>query len=258
MSASTVVVGPVPARRLAGPDHDLGAEPSRAGTAGRSSTAATQQYQPIRPNPETAPATPDPGTTGDAVEIADELAAGALPLGLGGVLTAGLLSRALPRLRTRLLVAACVAVGAGLVLAGLFQGWLGALAGDWLANSAVLALGLLAVAWTLLGLYAPAGDLGPGRPIGHHGAARQPAAGRDERTLPAGWSVLGQLLPPGATVSAVRSVAFFDGAGAAGPLWVLTGWVALGLLLAPLAALREQRRPARVEQGTAKPVAVPA
>ena len=40
--------------------------------------------------------------------------------------------------------------------------------------------------------------------------------------LPTGWSTLGQLLPPGATGTALRSTAFFDGAGAGLPLLVLS------------------------------------
>ena len=49
--------------------------------------------------------------------------------------------------------------------------------------------------------------------------------------LPAGWGARGQLLPPGAVNSALRSVAFFDGAGAARPLLVLAIWALVGLVL---------------------------
>jgi len=49
--------------------------------------------------------------------------------------------------------------------------------------------------------------------------------------LPEGWGTLGRMLPPGATGTLLRSVAFFDGAAIAGPLTVLAGWAAAGALL---------------------------
>ena len=58
--------------------------------------------------------------------------------------------------------------------------------------------------------------------------------------LPTGWSTLGQWLPPGATGTLLRSVAFFDGAGGTRALWILVGWVVLGLALA--APRRSPRR----------------
>jgi hypothetical protein len=57
--------------------------------------------------------------------------------------------------------------------------------------------------------------------------------------LPQPWGELGQLLPPGAGVTAVRSVAFFDGAAIGRPLLVLAIWLVAGLLLVLLG------RPAR-------------
>ncbi|HEV8165543.1 MAG TPA: hypothetical protein VGR74_14040, partial [Actinomycetota bacterium] len=50
--------------------------------------------------------------------------------------------------------------------------------------------------------------------------------------LPQPWGVVGQFLPPGAGGSLLRSVAFFDGAGAAVPALVLAAWAGVGLLLA--------------------------
>ncbi len=177
------------------------------------------------------------------------LAAGALPLALGGVMTAGLLAATVRTPGRRLIAASLVAVGGGLALAGLLQGWLGALTGDYWATSGVLALGLAATALPLVGLHALAGLRG----LGAGGATvvllgnPLSAAASAPEFLPAGWGLLGQLLPPGATVSALRSVAFFDGAAAARPLWVLTGWAVAGLLLGGLAARRSRSpRPAAI------------
>ena len=49
--------------------------------------------------------------------------------------------------------------------------------------------------------------------------------------LPQPWGHLGQLLPAGAASTALRSVAFFDGAGAAHPLLTLTLWAVAALTL---------------------------
>ena len=74
--------------------------------------------------------------------------------------------------------------------------------------------------------------------------------------LPQPAGALGQLLLPGAAGSLLRSTAFFDGAGATGPLVVLAAWVALGLALTWVAALRRRRpRPAFARE--LDPVAVP-
>jgi hypothetical protein len=55
--------------------------------------------------------------------------------------------------------------------------------------------------------------------------------------LPDGWSDLGQALPPGAIVAALRAVSGFDGTGAAGPVTVLTAWAVGGSVLVAAAAL---------------------
>jgi hypothetical protein len=178
------------------------------------------------------------------------LAAGSLPLVLGGMATAALLGLNLSGRRERLAGAVGVAVGAGLALTAVLQYWFGALSGDYLANAGVVALGVSAIALALLGLDQVLGRAGLvlgaatvlllGNPLS--GVTSAP------ELLPTGWSTVGQLLPPGATGTALRSVAFFDGAGAQVPLLVLTGWAVLGaaLLLVPA------RRPAERSAGRAE------
>ncbi|MGW0810725.1 hypothetical protein [Nonomuraea sp. NPDC002799] len=61
--------------------------------------------------------------------------------------------------------------------------------------------------------------------------------------LPSGWATLGQLLPPGASGSLVRSISFFDGTGAGAPALTLAGWVLAGLLLILIADRRSTRTP---------------
>ena len=173
------------------------------------------------------------------------LAAGALPLALGGILAAALLTRTTAGVGRRFAGATAISVVAGPALTGLLQGWLGALDGDYWSTSGVVALGLGATSFALLGLHAALGTPGLGLGAAVVMLLGNPLSGAASAPefLPAGWGVLGQVLPPGATVSALRSVAFFDGAAAAGPLWVLTAWAFGGLVLAGLARLRRPVSP---------------
>jgi hypothetical protein len=59
--------------------------------------------------------------------------------------------------------------------------------------------------------------------------------------LPQPWGEIGQFPPPGAGGTLLRSVAFFDGAAAAAPLAVLSGWVAVGLALFLAGGVRSAR-----------------
>ena len=59
--------------------------------------------------------------------------------------------------------------------------------------------------------------------------------------LPAPFGTIGQLLPPGAAGSLLRSTAFFHGHGAAKPILVLALWLAGGLGLVFLGDLRARR-----------------
>jgi hypothetical protein len=62
--------------------------------------------------------------------------------------------------------------------------------------------------------------------------------------LPQPWGAVGQFLPPGAGGTLLRSVAFFDGAGAAAAGWVLGAWAGVGLALAAATAATRLRLPA--------------
>ncbi|MEU4604532.1 ABC transporter permease [Kribbella sp. NPDC023972] len=171
------------------------------------------------------------------------LAAGALPLVLGGIIAAALLTQLVRSGAKRMAGAVTFAITGGLALAAVLQFWLGSFEGSYLANSGVIALSIAAVSLTLLGLEWLFGRVGLavgsavmmllGNPLS--GLASAP------EMLPSGWGALGQLLPPGAAGTALRSVSFFDGAGAAGPLVVLSCWLLAGLTLCGLGAVRSQR-----------------
>jgi hypothetical protein len=185
------------------------------------------------------------------------LAASVLPLVLAGMAAGLLVWLAGGPGPARWAALAAASAAAGLVAAGTVQGWLGLLGGNWLVNAGALGLTVLAVAATVAGLAALGGRAGAavgallmvlvGNPLSGVSSAPE--------LLPAPAGAVGQLLPPGAGGSLLRSTAFFDGAGAAGPLTVLAAWVVLGLALGWLAALRRPR-PSPVGTPEADPVAV--
>lgn len=165
-------------------------------------------------------------------------AAAALPLVLGG-LAVGAISALLPLTsRSRVTLVAGTAVAAGAALAGILQGWLGALHGSYGANAVVISLAIAATGYTVVGLHAALGRAGLALAALTLMLIGNPLSGLTSapELLPFGW--LGQLLPPGAAGTALRSTSFFDGAGASVPVMVLAAWALAGLLLTLLAGRR--------------------
>ncbi|TCC39298.1 hypothetical protein [Kribbella sindirgiensis] len=179
------------------------------------------------------------------------LAAGALPLVLGGIIAAAALTQLVRSGAQRMIGAITFAVTGGLALAAVLQYWLGSFEGSYLGNAGVIAMSIAAISLTLLGLEWLLGTAG----LAFGGAVMMllgnPLSGMTSapEMLPSGWGTLGQLLPPGAAGTALRSVSFFDGAGAARPLVVLACWLLAGVALCGLGALRSRGRavPARHE-----------
>jgi len=172
------------------------------------------------------------------------LSAAVLPLVLAGVLTGlmiGLVRRPGLGQACALVVASALA---GLVAVAIAQGWLGVIGGDWLTNAGVLGLTVLAIAAGAAGLFALLGRAGLalgallmvllGNPLSGVPSAPE--------LLPRPFGLIGQLLPPGAGGTLLRSAAFFDGNATSRPLTVLTLWAVLGLLAVWAGALR--RHPA--------------
>jgi CheY-like chemotaxis protein len=172
------------------------------------------------------------------------LAAGALPLVLGGIIAAAALTQLVRSGAKRMIGAITFAITGGLALAAVLQYWLGSFEGNYFGNAGVIAMSIGAISLTLLGLEWLIGAAG----LALGGAVMMllgnPLSGMTSapEMLPSGWGTLGQLLPPGAAGTALRSVSFFDGAGAARPLAVLGCWLVAGLLLCGLGALRGRGR----------------
>jgi hypothetical protein len=169
------------------------------------------------------------------------LSVGVLPLALTSLMAGILLGLLAPGRWSRLAGAALYAVLAGLASVAIAQYALSALPGTYLVNAASVALLAFAVAATVSGLTGLLGTAGAGLGALVMFVCGVPLSGISSSPdlLPRGWGLAGQLLPPGAGGTLLRSVTYFDGAAATRPLLVLAGWSVLGLVL--LAVGRRRR-----------------
>lgn len=177
------------------------------------------------------------------------LNAAALPLTMGGILPAAVLLTVFPRRRwLRVAGAAAFAAVTGLAAAGVLIAVFGTVPDDFWPVSSALALGMAAIALTVLGLESVLGGVGLGLGVAVMILLGTPLSGlmSAPEMLPPGWGTLGQALPPGAAATLLRSCAYFDGRGAGWSVSTLLGWVALGaaLSLAGHARTRRAKLPA--------------
>lgn len=159
------------------------------------------------------------------------IGAALLPLLIGGVAIALGMGRLL-RGRVRQLIGLAVAAPVlGATLAALLL-WYGAI-DTWLLPAGAFALALAAIAATLLGLVRLAGMPGFALGVVVFLLLGNPLSGAQTAPefLPGGWRELGQILPFGAAGQLFRSTFYFDGAGAARGVLILTGWIVVGVLL---------------------------
>jgi hypothetical protein len=242
---------PVVAQLLSQAATEAGGSGGAAPGPGSSAGQAPEQGGPGSPASQT------PSTAGARPRVVDvvpadpedprgaALSASVLPLVLAGVLTGLLIGTSR---RPGLGQAGALAVAAalaGLAAIGIAQGWLGVIGGDWLVNAGVLGLTILAIAAAAAGLLALLGKAGLalaalllvllGNPLSGVSSAPE--------LLPQPFGLIGQLLPPGAGGSLLRSTAFFDGNAAVTPVTVLAIWAVLGLVAVWAGGLL-RRRPA--------------
>lgn len=162
------------------------------------------------------------------------LASSSFPLVLGGMIGGIAISIAIVGVWRRVTAVLLYSAIGGLALAGIMQGWFGALQGDYLLNSAAIALALLSIAGVIVGfvsLFERAGiAVGPivylliANPIA---SAAQPV-----EFLAEPWGAVGQWFPPGAAATLLRELSYFPAADTTFPWLVLGGWAAAGLLIA--------------------------
>lgn len=148
---------------------------------------------------------------------------------------------------------AVLAAGAtGLAIAAVLTYGSGSTAdGNFALLVAGLAAGTLAMTLILLGVHALTGRIGLGIAAAILVLFGAPLSGLSSvpEWLPDPWGTLGQMLPTGATATALRSMAFFDGAGSRAALLVMLMWSVVGLLLLGLGTLlhRSNQRLASLE-----------
>ncbi|MGW3583533.1 ABC transporter permease [Streptomyces rubiginosohelvolus] len=172
------------------------------------------------------------------------LGASVLPLALAGMAAGAVVTLMGLRGARGALTLLTASALVGLAATAVAHSWLGVITGDWWTEAGVLALTVLAIGSAAAGLGALFGQRGIGL-----GALLMVLLGNSfsgvtsaPQLLPEPVGAIGQWLPPGAGGSLLRSVAFFDGSAAGGPVLTLTLWSALGLAAVLLA--RRTPRPA--------------
>jgi hypothetical protein len=187
-------------------------------------------------------------TVTDVVPLAENdpngagLAVASFPLVLGGMLGGILVSLLVVGSWRRVTALVVYAVGAGLAVAGILQGWFGILQGDFLVNSSALALAMFATASIIVGLNAVIGRAGigvgavltmlVGNPIS--------AATLPHQFLAGPWGDIGQFFVPGAASTLIRDLSYFPDADASALWLTLAAWSAAGLLLTVVGHFRNQ------------------
>ncbi|MEU9374954.1 DUF3533 domain-containing protein [Streptomyces sp. NPDC048255] len=136
------------------------------------------------------------------------------------------------------------AVTAGLFGAVIAGPVLGALPGSLMALWGLGALVVFAVGAITLAFQGLAGVVGIGLAILLVVVFGNPSAGGayPYPLLPPFWSTIGPALPPGAGTYAARSIAYFKGNGAGGPMGVLAVWAVLGSAVTLLCAVSRRGR----------------
>ena len=177
------------------------------------------------------------------------LALAALPLIMGGISGAVILSTVITGLRRQLYSALVYSVMGGLVVTGILQGWFDVMQGSYWMNALIIGLEVAALSSTMIGAKNAFGNIGMavvsvtmllvGNPLS---GATVPAY-----FLPSPWGEVGQLLPPGAALNLLRNVSYFPQAPSMTGWLVLLAWLALGIALNCVARLRVVTLPARRE-----------
>lgn len=189
----------------------------------------------------------------------------AIPLIFGAMISSVILVLVLRvRGRARAGLALAVAVLAGLVITTLMRFAFHSIDDGFLLTAVAVSMGTAAIGLTVLGLESAIGSPGLGMAAMLMMFVANPLSGfaTGWQWLPHPWGLIGQLLPVGATGTAVRSTAFFDGHGATTSFVVLGAWIAVGLALVLGSAARTPQRPdvesadVRAPEGSARMHAV--
>lgn len=161
------------------------------------------------------------------------LAAGALPIALGGWIGAVAIANMVKGKKEKFWAVISFAIIGGLGLVGVIQYGIGTFDGNYFLTSLGAMLGIAATGFFVLGILEVIGTPGLviaaillillGNPLSGLSSAPE--------MLLAGWGAFGQLLPPGATGTLLRNITFFDGNAIAQPLTVLITYILVGIVL---------------------------
>lgn len=165
------------------------------------------------------------------------------PLVFGGIVPVVAFKSAFAKSnKLRLAGIVLTSVASGLIVAAVLQFWFGSIVDAFWPVAAAMTLGIAGMALPLAGLQQAFG--GKGFTIGAMTMMflGNPLAGiaTTGAWLPNGLGLFGQLLPPGATGTLVRSAAYFDWAGSATAAITLVVWIVIGI-----APHRHRHRPRR-------------
>ena len=177
------------------------------------------------------------------------LALAALPLIMGGISGAVVLSTVITGLRRQLYSALVYSVVGGLVVTGILQGWFDVMQGSYWMNALIIGLEVAALSSTVIGAKNAFGNVGMAVVSVTMLLVGNPLSGATVSAyfLPSPWGAVGQLLPPGAALNLLRNVSYFPQAPSMTGWLVLLAWLALGIALNWVAKLRRVTLPARRE-----------
>lgn len=164
----------------------------------------------------------------------------AFPLVFGGIVPAVAFRKTSPTVGWAVAGIAVFSVVGGLIVAGVLMGVFGSITAGFWGVAAAMALGIAALALPLAGLQEAFG--GKGFTIGAMAMMflGNPLAGISTTSawLPGILGTVGQILPPGAAGTLVRSAAYFGGAGGVTAGLTLGAWVLAGIVLLVIGARR--------------------
>ncbi|MDQ0375882.1 hypothetical protein [Cellulomonas humilata] len=169
------------------------------------------------------------------------LGAVTFPLVIGGMIGGIAISVTVVGVWRRVTAVTAYSALGGLAVAGVLQGWFGALAGSYWVNAGIIGLAILAIGGVIVGVVSIVGR--PGIAIGPVLflliANPIASAAQPWQMLPAPWGAIGQWMPPGAAAALLRDESYFPQADTM-QLWVaLASWALLGLLLATVGHFRD-------------------
>lgn len=187
------------------------------------------------------------------------LAAASFPLMLGGMFGGVLISLLVVGPLRRIAALAGFGVSVGILLTLVLHTWWGYLPGDFWTIALGVGMSILGTAAFIVGCASLLGSagIGAGAVVTLLFANPLSAAALPWQFLAEPWGAIGQYFVPGASNWLMRSLSYFPDADTSKQWWVLSGWVALGVVLTLVGHFRA-RPTMHVPEGTLEPEPVAA